>query len=138
MTAIDLLLVEDNPADAELAQEALRESSVRFEVHVVCDGERALDFLHRRGAYEAARRPRLVLLDLNLPKVKGAEILADIRASADLRELPVVVLTSSDNEAERRELYALGANCYLTKPLDHASFVTMIRRVIAYWFPVTR
>jgi two-component system response regulator len=128
-----ILLVEDNPADAELTRDALHGSRSDARVYVIGDGEDALDYLHRRGPHAAVESPDLVLLDLNLPKVKGCEILANMRANNSLRQIPVIVLTSSADEDEVDRLYRLGANCFLTKPIDHRKFVAMMDCVVEFW-----
>lgn len=133
-----ILLVEDNAADIRLTQEALRDAKVLNELHVVRDGVEALDFLHARGAYESAPRPDLVILDLNLPKKDGKEVLADIKADATLRTIPVAVLTTSSQEVDILQSYDLGANCYLTKPVDLDQFLRLVQSIEDFWLGMVR
>ncbi len=133
-----VLLVEDNPADAELTREALQENHLSVDLSIVSDGVKAVDFLHRRGAFARARRPDIIVLDLNLPRLHGKEVLASVRAAAELRVVPVVVLTSSAADQDVRESYELGANCYVTKPLELHSFQDIVRTLEAFWFNVVR
>ncbi len=136
----DILLIEDNPTDVELTVEAFRRNHIQHRVHVCRDADEALDFLNRRGVYgqTAAPRPDLVLLDLNLPRRSGAEVLREIKNSFDLRSIPVVVLTTSEREEDIRSCYHLGANSYLTKPVQFERFVELIRMVQTYWLSTGR
>jgi CheY-like chemotaxis protein len=129
-----ILLVEDNNADIRLTQETLRESKVRNEMHVVRDGEEALTFLRRKPPHEAAPRPDLVLLDLNLPRLDGRQVLAAIKADARLKAIPVVVLTTSSADRDIIESYNLHANCYITKPVDLEQFISVVRSIERFWF----
>ncbi|WP_108661659.1 response regulator [Acuticoccus kandeliae] len=133
-----VLLVEDNPADAELTREALEENRISVDLSVVSDGVKAVEFLHRRGPFVAARRPDLIVLDLNLPRLHGKEVLASVRAADHLRVVPVVILTSSSAAKDVRESYELGANCYVTKPLELHAFQSIVRTLEAFWFNVVR
>ena len=133
-----ILLVEDNAADVRLTQEALRDTKLANEVHVVRDGVEALDFLHRRPPFEHAPRPDLVILDLNLPRKDGREVLADIKADPSLRIIPVAVLTTSSQEADIVRSYDLGANCYLTKPVDLNQFLTVVQTLEQFWLGIVR
>jgi CheY-like chemotaxis protein len=135
---IRVLLVEDNPADADLTCETLEASRLQVEMSVAKDGAEAADFLHQRGAFADALRPDLILLDLNLPKKNGRQILADIKSDQDLRQIPVVILTSSDAERDVLESYALGANCYVTKPVDLKAFQKIVHTVEGFWFSVVK
>lgn len=135
-TAIEILLVEDNPGDARLVQEGLDVASVPTELHVAHDGEEALDRLYRRGSYEDAPRPELILLDLNLPGVDGHELLSRIKDDADLKEIPVVILTTSANEEDMRESYRLQAAGFITKPMDAQAFIAAIQELGLYWVSV--
>lgn len=130
---IEILLVEDNAPDVRLTIEALREGKVRNELHVVRDGADALAFVRREPPFEVAPRPDLILLDLNLPKVNGLEVLRTIKGDPDLRRIPVVVLTTSNTDRDRFAAYDLHANSYITKPLDLDDFLAVIRTVESYW-----
>lgn len=135
---VDILLVEDNPGDVRLTREALTESKLNIELHVVRDGEEAMAFLRREGAYVNSQRPDLVLLDLNLPKLDGREVLARLRADANLRRIPVVVLTVSTAEEDVLRSYDLAANCYISKPIDLDQFVTVVRAIEQFWFQIVK
>lgn len=135
---IHILLVEDSLADIELTLEALEEAKFLNEVQTVRDGADALDYLHQRGEYANAVRPDLIILDLNLPKRSGHEVLADIKDDPDLRRIPVAVLTTSAAEADVVDSYDLGANCYLTKPVDVGQFLKVVRSIEDFWFGVVR
>ena len=124
--AIEILLVEDNPGDVRLTEEALREGKVWNHLSVVPDGVAALEFLRRRGAYADAPRPDLILLDLNLPKKDGREVLAEIKQDERLRRIPVVILTTSKAEEDVLRTYNLHANCYITKPVDLEQFINVV------------
>lgn len=136
MSAIRLLLVEDNPADAEAILEILAGEDSTVEIELARDGQQALDFLRQGGRGELRTKSNLVILDLNLPKLSGRDVLAEIRADDRLRQIPVIVLTSSGNESEIAQLYAAGANCYLVKPLDHSKFIAIVRAIAQFWFLV--
>ncbi len=135
---IEILLVEDNEGDARLAREALVESKMLNRLHHVEDGREALDFLRREGGFENASRPDLVLLDLNLPRVDGREVLAEMKEDPDLRQIPVVVLTTSDDEEDVLRSYDLHANCYITKPLDLDRFIDVVRCVENFWLSIVK
>ena len=135
---IQILLVEDSLADIELTLEALEEAKVANEVNVVRDGAEAVDYLRRRGAHAYAARPDLVILDLNLPKLSGQEVLADLKGDPCLRRIPVAVLTTSSAEADVVRSYDLGANCYLTKPVDVQQFLKVVQSIEDFWFGVVR
>ena len=133
---VEILLVEDNPNDVELTLRALKRNNLANLVHVVRDGEEALDYIYARGAY--ARRkgkivPRVIFLDLKLPKVNGIEVLKQLKADEDKRSIPVVVVTSSQEEPDVKECYKLGANSYIVKPVDFEKFVNAIAEVGLYW-----
>jgi CheY-like chemotaxis protein len=136
--AIRVLLVEDNPGDADLTRETLEASKLFLEISTVSDGLEALDFLHRRGAHARAELPDLIVLDLNLPKLDGQQVLAEIRKDERLRALPVVVLTSSDAERDIVQSYKLGANCYVTKPVDLAAFQSIVKAIEGFWFTIVK
>jgi CheY-like chemotaxis protein len=135
---IDILLVEDNPGDARLAVEAFREGKVRNEIHLAADGVEAMDFLRRKGKHKAAPRPDLILLDLNLPKKDGREVLAEIKADERLRRIPVVVLTVSKAEEDVLQTYNLHANCFITKPIDLDQFFRVVRAIEEFWLSIVR
>ena len=133
---IDILLVEDNPGDADLAREALEGSKLNNRLFVVGDGEAAMDFLNQSGAYADVPRPGLILLDLNLPRKDGREVLADIKAHKDLKRIPVVILTTSQSEEDVLKSYNLHANCFITKPIDLNQFVKVVRSIEDFWFSI--
>ncbi|MCF7855707.1 MAG: response regulator [Candidatus Pacebacteria bacterium] len=135
---IEILLVEDNPADVRLTQEALKEGKVHNRLHVVGDGEEAMDFLRRRGEYADEVRPDLVLLDLNLPRKDGREVLAELKDDDDLKRIPVVILTTSQAEEDILRTYNLHANCYITKPVDLDQFIKVVRSIEDFWLTVVR
>ena len=135
---IEILLVEDNPGDVRLTQEALREVKLSNALHVVKDGEEALDFLMRRGPHADAPEPHLILLDLNLPRKDGREVLSEIKSDAELRHIPVVVLTTSDAEVDILKSYDLHANCYITKPVDMEQFIGVVKSIKDFWLTVVK
>lgn len=134
----EVLLVEDNPGDVDLTREALEEAKLYVRLNVVRDGEAALAFLRREGAHAAAPRPDLILLDLNLPKLDGRGVLAEVKRDPELRAIPVVVLTSSTAEQDIVRAYELNANCYVTKPVDLEQFLTIVRSIEQFWFTVVK
>ncbi len=129
-----VLLVEDNPGDIRLTQEALKESKMDIHLDVVSDGEQAIDFLMKRGKYTDSIRPHIILLDLNLPKKNGIEVLKEVKAHESLRKIPVIVLTTSDADHDISKAYSLHANCYILKPVDFDDFAKAIRLIEVYWF----
>ncbi len=133
---VEILLVEDNPGDIRLAQEGLREAKILNNLHVVKDGDEAVAFLHREGPYKNAPRPNIILLDLNLPKKNGREVLQEIKQNPALRQIPVVILTSSKAEEDIAKSYDLHANCYVCKPLDLDRFLQIIKAFEAFWLTV--
>ena len=133
-----ILLVEDNPADAGLVQEAFKDAKVQCDLQIAEDGSKALNFLRRQGDFVNAGRPDLVLLDLNLPKKDGREVLRDIKADPALTEIPVIVLTTSDDEGDVHRAYRLHANCYMTKPLDFEDFIRKVRSIEDFWLTFVR
>jgi CheY-like chemotaxis protein len=135
---IDILLVEDNPGDVRLTQEAFKEGQINNTLHVVRDGEAALDFLYQRGEHADAARPSLVLLDLNLPKVSGMEVLDKIKDDPDLRCLPVIILTGSEAEEDIIRGYELHTNAYLTKPVTPDEFIELVQSFEDFWFTLVR
>lgn len=132
--AIDILLVEDNPGDVVLTREALKSAKVDNCLHVVGDGEAAMRFLARTDAFVGAPRPDLVLLDLNLPKKSGSEVLSSMKADSDLRSIPVIVLSTSDNPDDINRSYHLYANCYVCKPDELPNFREVVRKIDEFWF----
>jgi CheY-like chemotaxis protein len=137
-TPIQVLLIEDNPGDADLIRETLETDRLQLQLSVVTDGPSALAFLAREAPYASAPTPDLVLLDLNIPKLDGREVLAAMKARDDVRHIPVVVLTSSDAERDIVQSYRLGASCYLTKPLDFTAFRNIVRAIEGFWFTVVK
>lgn len=135
---VEILLVEDNPADVQLTVEALRDARVHNNLHVAGDGEEALLFLRRRNEYAEAPRPDLVLLDLNLPRKSGREVLADIKADPDLRRIPVIILSTSSNDDDIASAYDLAANCYVTKPVDLDEFLGVVRAIDSFWLSLAK
>ena len=134
--SIEILLVEDSPADVLLTREALSEAKLLNAIHVVEDGVEAMEFLHRQGKYAAAPRPDLILLDLNLPRKSGREVLAEIKADDHLKSIPVVVLTTSSAEEDILKSYNLYANCYVVKPVEFNNFVEAVQTIRHFWFNV--
>jgi len=135
---IDILLVEDNPGDVRLTREALKEGKVLNELHVVGDGEEALAFMRREGKHAQAVRPDLILLDLNLPKKDGREVLAEIKEDPALRRIPVVILTVSKAEEDIIKTYDLHANCYITKPVELEQFIQVVRSIEDFWLCIVK
>ncbi len=135
---IEILLVEDSPSDAELTLEALQEGKICNHLHSVEDGVQALDFLYRRDPYADAPRPDLILLDLNLPRKDGREVLAELKAHPDLKTIPVVVLTTSRADEDVLRAYSLHANCYILKPVDFRQFVEVVRQIENFWLSVVK
>jgi two-component system, chemotaxis family, response regulator Rcp1 len=133
---IEILLVEDNPGDVRLTQEALKEGKVCNNMHIAIDGEEALAFLRRQGRYAAVPRPDLILLDLNLPKKSGREVLTEIKEDPDMKRIPVVILTVSKAEQDVLKSYELHANCYITKPVDLEQFIEVVKSIEDFWLTV--
>ena len=133
---IEILLVEDSPADVLIAREALSEAKLMNTIHVAEDGVEAMDFLHQRGKFASAPRPDLILLDLNLPRKNGREVLAEIKADENVKQIPVVVLTTSRDEEDILKSYNLHANCYVVKPVEFESFVKAVQSIQHFWFSI--
>ena len=131
-----VLLVEDSPTDVLMTQEAFEQANLLSNLHVVEDGVEAVTFLRRAGPYGHVPRPDLILLDWNLPRKNGPEVLAEVKADADLRAIPIVVLTTSQAERDVLTAYGLHANCYITKPVNLKDFVRAIHEIISFWFAV--
>ena len=135
---VEILLVEDNPGDVRLTQEALKEAKVTNRLHVAEDGVEAMDFLRRKGKHADAPRPDVILLDLNLPRKDGREVLAEVKADEDLRRIPVVVLTVSNDHEDIFKTYDLHANCYITKPIDLDQFMKVVKSVEEFWLTIVK
>ena len=133
---IEILLVEDNPGDVRLTVEALKDGKMLNRLHVVEDGVAALDFLYMRDPYTKVPRPDLILLDLNLPKKNGREILAEIKSDDALKTIPVVILTTSDAEQDILRAYSLHANCYISKPVGFEQFTDIVRSIESFWLTI--
>ena len=135
---VEILLVEDNPGDVRLTQEALKESKIINHLSVVMDGMEAMEYLRREGRFAQAVRPDLILLDLNLPRKNGREVLAEIKEDQDLRRIPVVVLTISQDEEDVLKAYNLHANCYVTKPLNLNRFLKVVQSIEDFWLTIVK
>ncbi len=135
---VEILLVEDSPSDADLTEEALSDGKVLNHLHWVEDGVEALAFLRRQGKYADAPRPDLILLDLNLPKKDGRDVLAQIKADPRLKLIPVIVLTTSAAERDILKTYELNANCYVTKPIDLEQFISVVKLIETFWLAVVK
>ena len=133
-TTAQILLVEDNPADVLLMQEAFSDSEIVEQIHVAVDGEEALDFVHKQGKFKDACTPDLILLDLNLPKIDGREVLNQLNADPVLHRIPVIVLSSSKVEKDILESYDNNANCYIVKPIELEKFVKIVEMIESFWF----
>ncbi len=135
---VQILLVEDNPGDARLTREVFAEGKVANEIHVVTDGVEAIRYLRREGPYASARRPDLILLDLNLPRKDGREVLAEIKSDPDLKAIPVIVLTTSAAHQDVDRTYMLHANSFITKPVDLDQFIAVVRSIEDFWLKIVR
>ena len=135
---IEILLVEDNPGDVRLTIEAFRENRVRNKLSVVADGVEALAFLRQEGKYAAVPRPDLILLDLNMPKKDGREVLAELKADENLRRIPVIVLTTSQAEEDILRVYGLNGNCYISKPVDLEQFIKVVKCIEDFWLTIVK
>jgi two-component system, chemotaxis family, response regulator Rcp1 len=133
---VEILLVEDSPTDVLLAKEALEYSKIVNNLHSVSDGVEAMAFLRQEGVYKDAPRPGIILLDLNMPKKDGREVLAEVKSIENLKRIPIVVLTTSRNEADILKAYGLHANCYVVKPVDFEKFAEVVRNLESFWFSV--
>jgi CheY-like chemotaxis protein len=136
--AAEFLLVEDNPGDVRLTCEALTESKVKNNLSIVGDGMEAMAFLHREGKYADAPRPDVILLDLNLPKKNGLEVLAEIKADSSLKRIPVVIITSSEAEQDVLRTYDLHVNCYVNKPVDLEQFIKVVQSIETFWLTIVK
>jgi CheY-like chemotaxis protein len=135
---VEILLVEDNPGDVRLTREALKEGKIRNNLNVASDGVEAMRYLRREGEHAEATRPDLILLDLNLPKMDGREVLQAVKADPALRQIPVVVLTSSAAEQDIVRAYDLHANCYVSKPVDLDQFIHVVKSIEDFWFSIVK
>lgn len=135
---LDILLIEDNPADVRLTQEAFRDAKVQNRIHVVGDGVEAMAFLRRQGSFGSIPSPDLIILDLNLPRKDGREVLAEIKCDRTLKHIPVIALTTSQAEEDITKAYDLHVNCYITKPPDLDQFFAVIRSIEDFWLKVVR
>jgi chemotaxis family two-component system response regulator Rcp1 len=135
---LEVLLVEDSPGDVRLTREAFRDAKVHIKLHVASDGTKAMAFLNREGEYANAPRPDLILLDLNLPKKDGRQVLEEIKESLVLKSIPVVILTTSSSEADILKSYMLHANCYITKPVGLDGFLKVVRSIDNFWLTVVK
>ena len=136
--AIEVLLVEDSPGDVRLTQEAFKDAKVHINLHVASDGAEAMAFLGRQGKHSDVPRPDLILLDLNLPKKDGREVLEEIKKSPALKSIPVVILTTSASDADILRSYTLHANCYITKPVDLDGFLEVVKSIDSFWLSVVK
>jgi CheY-like chemotaxis protein len=135
---IEILLVEDNPGDVNLTRIALADREINVNLSVVADGVEAMNFLHRKGEYHQAIHPDLILLDWNLPRKDGREVLLEIKANERLQRIPIVVLTTSQSEEDILKAYNLHANCYITKPVDFNRFIQIVQSIEDFWFTVVQ
>ncbi len=134
----EILLVEDSPDDIDLTIEALEEGKLKNNLNVVMDGEEALAYLKKKGKFKSVPTPDLILLDLNLPKLDGREVLKEIKEDSNLRMIPVIVLTTSKADEDIMRAYDLHANCYVTKPVDFSSFVEVVKKIEGFWFSIVK
>jgi two-component system, chemotaxis family, response regulator Rcp1 len=135
---IEILLVEDNPGDVRLTREVLRDGKISNHMSVASDGEEAMDLLYRKGQYAGAARPDVILLDLNLPRKDGREVLDEIKQSPELRSIPIVILTTSAAEADIIKTYNLHANCYIVKPVDLPQFINVVKYIQDFWLTIVK
>jgi len=135
---VNILLVEDNPGDVRLIQEVFQDGKIFNTLAVTRDGEEAIDYLHQQGDYKNTSRPDLILLDLNLPKKNGTEVLAEIKTDADLMRIPVIILTASKAEEDIARAYNHHANCYLTKPIDLNQFINVVQEIKTFWLSIVQ
>jgi len=135
---VEILLVEDSPGDVRLTEEALRDAEVPNNLHIARDGEEAMRFLRRAEGHENVPRPDLILLDLNMPRMDGREVLAEIKKDPELRRIPVIILTTSQSEDDIAEAYSLSANCYVAKPVDLDEFLDVVRAIDDFWLTLVK
>ncbi len=134
----EILIIEDNPADARIAKEAFKESNIKYNINVVSDGIQAIDYLRKTEEFYNAVTPDLILLDLNLPKKDGREVLAEVKSDVNLKTIPIIVLTTSQSEQDITNSYSLHANSYISKPVDLESFLVIIKAIEEYWFKLAK
>jgi chemotaxis family two-component system response regulator Rcp1 len=137
-TNFEVLLVEDSPGDVRLTREALKDAKVHINLHVAADGMQAMEFLKREGKYAGVPRPDLILLDLNLPKKDGREVLEEIKENPALQSIPIVILTTSSSEEDVLKSYRLHANCYISKPVDLEGFLTVVKSIDSFWLSIVK
>jgi CheY-like chemotaxis protein len=135
---LQVLLVEDNPGDVRLTEEAFRDAKVQLQMHIAVDGVEAMEFLYREGKFAESPRPDLILLDLNLPRKDGRDVLAEIKGDASLMTIPVVILTTSASDVDIESSYMLHANCYISKPVDMEGFLTVVKSIDDFWLSVVK
>jgi len=138
MRTIRILLVEDNPGDIRLTQEALKSGKILYDLQVAKDGRQAMDFLYKHAPYHDAFTPDLILLDLNIPVVSGREVLAEVKSVPHLKQIPVIILTTSSDERDVTDTYAHNANCYITKPFDFDQFINVIKLIDNFWLSIVK
>jgi two-component system response regulator len=138
MRTIRILLVEDNPGDVRLTQEALKSGKILYDLQVVKDGRQAMNFLYKHAPYTDAFTPDLILLDLNIPVVSGREVLAEVKGAPHLKQIPVIILTTSSDERDVTDTYAHDANCYITKPFDFDQFINVIKLIDNFWLSIVK
>ncbi|MBD0258143.1 MAG: response regulator [Cytophagales bacterium] len=138
MRTIRILLVEDNPGDVRLTQEALKSGKILYDLQVAKDGRQAMDFLLKNAPYADAFTPDLILLDLNIPVVSGREVLAEVKSTPHLKQIPVIILTTSSDERDVTDTYAHDANCYITKPFDFDQFINVIKLIDNFWLSIVK
>lgn len=138
LNPIEVLLVEDNPGDVRLMREALKDSKVHNNLHVVCDGDEAMSFLRHEGKHSRSPEPNLIMLDLNLPGKDGREVLDEIKNDPSLKHIPVVIVTTSSAEADILKSYSLHANCYVTKPVNLEQFIKVVHAIEDFWFTIVK
>jgi two-component system, chemotaxis family, response regulator Rcp1 len=135
---MQILLIEDNPADVELTELAIHENKILAKLNVASNGEEALSYLMRMGPYGAALRPDLIMLDLNLPGLDGREVLRTVKSDPELKQIPIIILTSSESDVDVLKAYSLGANCYISKPVQYDAFSLVLRKIENFWFQVVQ
>ncbi len=138
MRSIEILLVEDNPGDVELTRESLNSGKVNNRLNVVVDGEQALDYLYKRGAYQQAIAPDIILLDLNLPKIDGREVLQQLKSDPNFSHIPIIILSSSEAASDIQSSYNLHANCFVTKPVQLKDFMKVVQMIEYFWIDIVK